>query len=134
VTVSLLPVRLDLRRRPTRKHRAVDEVDRQLFLRAGADLYIQGLHVQLADQEEQHAVVIARIEARHAETVRGLERELQEARERLAIACKAETAVTRTQELSVEEIRRHCTPVPLHQSPMAQTANPAHVPAWAVRD
>jgi uncharacterized sporulation protein YeaH/YhbH (DUF444 family) len=133
MTVSLLPVRLDLRRRVPRKHRAADEVERQRFLRAGADLYIQGLHVQLADQEAQHAAVIARIEARHAETVAGLERELQEARERLAIACKAETAVTRTQELSVEEIRRHCTQrvMPLHESPLA---SPAHVPAWAVRD
>jgi chromosome segregation ATPase len=50
---DLMPIRIGVRQRPARKprHRAIDEVERQQFLRAGADLYIKGLLIQLADVE-----------------------------------------------------------------------------------
>ncbi|GHH87918.1 hypothetical protein [Streptomyces capitiformicae] len=134
MNLGLLPIRLGLLDRPPRKHRAVDEVERQKGMRAGADRLIQALRLQLEDQDLAHAEVIARIDARHAEVVDGMQRQIDDLRRRLDIACKAETAVTKTQELSVDEIRQHCIkPVPLHLSPMARR-DPAHVPAWAHRD
>ncbi|MFE0845332.1 hypothetical protein [Streptomyces rochei] len=133
---DLLPVRIGLLDRPVRRqrHRAIDEVDRQLALRAGADLLIKGLRLQLTDQEARHADTIARIDARHAEIVEGLERQIADLERRLQVGVLAESAAAKTQELPVDEIRRHCAkPVPLHQAPFA-TTDPAHVPAWALRD
>lgn len=131
---DLLPIRISLRDKPTGKRREDDGADLLQCKLIGAQLLIKGLRVQLDDKDREHEEAIQRIDARHAETVRGLERELEGLRERLAIACKAETAVTKTQELSVDEIRQHCIkPVPLHQSPMARR-DPTHVPAWAQRD
>lgn len=130
---DLLPARigrLDRTLRPARKHRAPDEIERQKMLRAGAELLIKGLRLQLEDQERQHAEVIARIDARHAEIVEGLERQVAELERRLQIGVLAESAAATTQEIPIEEIRRHCV-MPLHESPLA---NPAHVPAWAHRD
>lgn len=133
---SLLPIRGGLFDRTTRKprhpqHRAIDEVERQRTLRAGADLLIKGLRLQLEEQEVRHAEIVARIDARYAEVVESLERQLAELARRLELRSLTETVVTKTQELSLDEIRKHCTtPVmPLHQSPLA---DPAHVPAWAV--
>lgn len=125
---DLLPVRLNLR--PARKHRAIDELERQRALRAGADLLIRGLRLQLDEQERRHMEVIARIDARHAEIVEGLERQVAELEHRLNVASLAESAAATTQEIPIEEIRRHLV-VPLHESPLA---NPAHVPAWARHD
>ncbi|MEU0847666.1 hypothetical protein ABZ387_06825 [Streptomyces flaveolus] len=68
------------------------------------------------------------------ETVRLRDQQITDLQRKVDIGVKAEHVVTRTQELSVEEIRRHCIkPVPLHQAPFA-TTDPAHVPAWASRD
>lgn len=131
---DLLPIRISLRDKPSGKHREDDTVDLLQCKLAGARLRIQIMRVQLDDQDLAHAEVIARIDARHAEVVDGMQRQIDELQRRLDIACKAETAVTRTQELSVDEIRQHCIkPVPLHQSPMARR-DPTHVPAWAQRD
>jgi hypothetical protein len=70
--VSVLD-RLPTRRpRPASKHRAIDKVERLEILLAGANLLIGGLRVQLDDQAREHANTVARIDARHAETVRGL--------------------------------------------------------------
>ncbi|MDX3549547.1 hypothetical protein PV724_44540 [Streptomyces europaeiscabiei] len=60
MTVSLLPVRLDLRRRPTRKHRAVDEVTRLRGFLAGAHQLINGLQLQLDEADARHAVTAAK--------------------------------------------------------------------------
>jgi hypothetical protein len=132
-------------RKPRRtRHRAIDEVERQKALRAGADILIRGLRLQLAEQEDRHAEVIARIDARHAETVRGLERQIAELEHRLDVGVKAEHVVAKTQEIDPEEVARICAQstaginpppavtqvMPLHQSPLA---SPAHVPTWAKR-
>lgn len=136
--VSLLPVRFSLFDRPARvarkprhpQHRAIDEVGRQKTLRAGADLLIKGLRLQLDEQAAKHAEVIARIDERHGETVRGLEEQIAELQRRLNIGVLAESVVTRTQELSLEEIRKHCTtPVmPLHQAADAGLLGPVTNP------
>jgi hypothetical protein len=127
--IDRLPTR---RPRPARKHRAADEVDRLKFLLGGANALIKGLGVQLEDQERAHADTVARIDKRHAETVRGLEQQIADLEHRLNIGVLAEHIVAKTQEIPVEQIRQMCAkPVPLHLSPMA---NPAHVPAWAQTD
>ncbi|MET9190727.1 hypothetical protein ABZX63_36495 [Streptomyces tendae] len=133
---DLLPVRIGLLDRPRKqRHRAIDEVDRQRALRVGADLLIRGLRLQLADQEAEHAEIIARIDERHAEIVEGLEQQIADLERRLAVGVLAESAAARTQELSIAEIRRHCVkPVPLHQAPFA-TTDPGRVPpTWARGD
>jgi hypothetical protein len=119
---DLLPVRLGLfdRRVPRTRHRAIDEVDRQLALRAGADLLIKGLRVQLDDQAREHEETVARIDARHAETVRGLEQQIADLQHRLDVGVKAEHVIAQTQEIPADEVRRMCAkPVPLHHSPQA---------------
>lgn len=60
MTVSLLPVRLELRRRPTRKHRAVDEVSRLRGFLAGAHQLINGLQLQLDEADARHAATVAK--------------------------------------------------------------------------
>ncbi|MCX4232105.1 hypothetical protein [Streptomyces ortus] len=122
---DLMPIRIARRERPVRRHRAPDECARLRFLLFGANLCIRGLRLQLDDQDRDHAATIARIDERHAEVVTGLESEVAELQRRLDIACRAETAVTRTQEISLDEIRRHCVK-PLHQAPFATAA-----PGWA---
>jgi hypothetical protein len=110
-------------RKPKRtRHRAVDEVTRQKALRTGADLLIKGLRLQLEEQEAAHAAVIARIDERHGEIVRGLEQQLAELKWRLGIACQASAAADQTQEIPAEVVRQLCIqPVPLHQAPFAST-------------
>ena len=119
MSASILPVRIGhllswpaRTERPARKHRAPDEIERlnaELEDRdhklAGARMLIKGLHLQLEDLEGKHAEVIARIDERHAETVRGLERELAEAHRRLDIACRANAAADLTQELDTSNLR-----------------------------
>lgn len=133
---DLMPVRIGFRAqqartaRQARKHRAIDEIARQRTLRAGADLLIKGLRLQLDEQAAEHAETVARIDQRHGEIVRGLEQQIADLERRLNTGVLAEHVVTRTQELDPEEVRRFCVqPVPLHQSPLA---NPVHVPSWAV--
>lgn len=130
---GLLPVRLGILDRPARRtrHRAVDEVGRLKFLLFGANLCIRGMRVQLDDQEREQAETVARIDARHAETVAGLERQVADLEHRLAIACQASAAADQTQEIDPEVVKRLTAPMPLHQAPFA-TTDPGHVrPAWA---
>ncbi|MFE6355923.1 hypothetical protein ACFVOO_24080 [Streptomyces rochei] len=68
------------------------------------------------------------------DTVRLRDQEITDLKRKVDIGVKAEHVIAKTQELPADEIRRHCaTPVPLHQAPFA-TTDPAHVPAWALRD
>lgn len=127
---DLLPARITRWERPTGKHREDDAVDLLQCKLAGANMLIKGLGLQLDEAEATHEATVARIDERHAEAVRGLEDELADLRRRLDIACRAETAVTRTQEISLDDIRRHCVK-PLHEAPFA-TTNPGRVrPSWA---
>jgi hypothetical protein len=132
---GLLPVRLGvLTRTPRTRHRAIDEVERQKALRVGADLRIKALGVQLDDQAREHADTVARIDARHAETVAGLERQVADLEHRLGIACQASAAADQTQEIDPEVVKRMTAqrvPVPLHQAPF-ETTDPGCVrPSWA---
>lgn len=134
---GLLPVRLAFfdRPAPRTRHRAVDEIDRQIALRVGADLLIEALRVQLDDQAREHADTVARIDARHAETVAGLERQVADLEHRLAIACQASAAADQTQEIDPEVVKRiTAPPVPLHQAPFA-TTDPGRVrPSWVTAE
>ncbi|MDX2761614.1 hypothetical protein [Streptomyces europaeiscabiei] len=130
---DLLPIRLTWRERPTGKHREDDAVDLLQCKLASARLLIKGLCLQLDDKDREHEETVARLDERYGATIRQLETELADARSRLEVRNWADSVVTQTQEIPVEEVLRHCTPVPLHQSPMARR-DPAHVPAWAQRD
>ena len=135
---DLLPVRLGFFDRPARKpprtrHRAVDEVERQQALRFGADLLIKGLRLQLEEQEAAHREVIARIDERHAEIVRGLERQIADLERRLDIGVKAEHVVAKTQEIEIpRDLRDRFAAgavLALNQSPLTRQS-PVHVPGW----
>jgi hypothetical protein len=129
---DLLPGRLTWWERPTGKHREDDTVDLLQCKLTGARLLIKGLRLQLDDKDREHEETVARLDERYGATIRQLKTELADARSRLEVRNWADSVVTTTQEIPVEEVQRHCTPVPLHQSPMAR--HPAHVPAWAGRD
>jgi len=128
---DLLPARVSRPGRPARKHRKPDEIDRQKLLRHGADLLIKGLQLQLEEQEAEHREVIARIDARHAEIVAGLERQIADLERRLQIGVLAESAAAKTQEIPIVVQAPQSGVVPLHESPLANPASPAYVPAWA---
>ena len=119
---DMLPIRLGfLDRTPRRpKHSAPAEVDRLRGLLDGAHQLIAGLQMRLADLEMEHAEVVARIDDRHGEIVRGLENQIADLERRLDVRVLAESVVTKTQELSLEEIRKHCV-IPLHEAPFATT-------------
>ena len=119
---SLLPVRISLfdRAVPRTRHRAIDKAERLEFLLAGANALIKGLRLQLDDMHHEHAETIDRIDERHGEIVRGLENQIADLERRLDVRVLAESVVTKTQELSLEEIRKHCV-IPLHEAPFATT-------------
>ncbi len=100
---DLMPIRIGILDRPARKprHRASDEVERLQFLLAGARQLIKGLHLQLEDKDREHEQVIQRIDERHAETVRGLERQIAELQRRLDIGVLAQAAADETQEIPI---------------------------------
>ncbi|CAL9646555.1 hypothetical protein [Streptomyces sp. enrichment culture] len=77
--------------------------------------------------ETELAQAEAAVELRD-QTIAALER-------RLAVVSLAESAATKTQEMSIAEIRRHCVkPVPLHQAPFA-TVDPGRIPpTWTRGD
>lgn len=132
---DMLPIRLGfLDRTPRRpKHSAPAEVERLRGLLDGAHKLIAGLQLQLLDLEMQRDEVIARIDERHGEIVRGLENQIADLERRLDVRVLAESVVTKTQELDLEEIRQHCV-IPLHQAPFA-TTDPGRVrPSWATPD
>jgi hypothetical protein len=87
---------------------------------------------QLTSERDELAAAVERMDERHGKEMRGMKVNLTEMARRLELR----SAVAQTQELSLDEIRRHCTtPVlPLHESPLANPASPAHVPSWAVKD
>ncbi|MEV7364306.1 hypothetical protein [Streptomyces sp. NPDC091299] len=125
------------------KRRAVDKVEelrednaRLLDRQLAADDFFALLMQDRDDlaaalsKAEKRVEILAK-ELKQAEAaIRLRDQENAQLRQRIAVGVKAEHVIARTQEIPVEEIRRHCTPVPLHQSPLA---DPAHVPAWAVR-
>jgi hypothetical protein len=124
---SLLPIRLGLFDKPTGKRRQDDTVDLLQCKLTGARMLIKGLRLQLDDQAHEHAETIARIEDRHGETVRGLEQQIADLEERLKVGVLAESVVTKTQELSLDEIQRHCV-MPLHQARTAGFFEPVTDP------
>jgi hypothetical protein len=115
-------------RKPKRtRHRAVDEVARQKALRTGADLLIKGLHLQLNEQAAKHAEVIARIDARHGEIVRGLEQQIADLERRLDVSTFAEAAAAKTQEIDVRSLQQRFETggvLRLGAAPMAAVLNP----------
>jgi len=129
---SLLPVRIALLDRTARKpkrtrHRAIDEVARQKALRTGADLLIKGLRLQLNEQAAKHAEVIARIDARHGEIVRGLEQQIADLERRLDVSTFAEAAAAKTQEIDVRSLQQRFETggvLRLGAAPMAAVLNP----------
>ncbi|MFJ9740879.1 hypothetical protein [Streptomyces sp. NPDC101166] len=100
---DLLPVRFGLADRAARhpQHRAIDKVERLEVLLAGAKALIKGLGVQLDEQARAHEETVARIDARHAETVRGLEEQVAELQRRLNVRVLAEHVIAQTQEIPV---------------------------------
>ena len=115
--------------------------------RAGADDHFMNLDQHRneleAEVEQLKAVLAGEREARagiekdrdaQERWIQHLQEQLAQRTRRLDVGVKAEHVIAETQELSVEEIRRHCTPVPLHQAPFA-TTNPGRVrPSWATND
>jgi hypothetical protein len=99
--------RLGLLEKPVRKHRAPDEIERLNVHLTGARLLIKGLQSQLSDAEANHAEVIARIDERHGEIVRGLEQQIADLERRLGIACQANAAADMTQEFDARGVRDH---------------------------
>ena len=129
---DLLPVRFGIFDRTPRqpKHSAPAEVERLRHKLAGAELLMAGYRTQLDDLAHEHAETIVRIDERYGEIVRGLENQIADLERRLDVRVLAESVVTRTQELSLDEIRQHCV-MPLNQAPFA-TTNPGRVrPSWA---
>jgi hypothetical protein len=118
VSISLLPIRIShfKRQRPTGKRREDDAVDLLQCKLIGAQLLIKGLRLQLDDQDHEHAEVIARIDERHGEVVRGLEAQIADLERRLEIRAFAEAAAAKTQPIPV--ITRV---MPLHEAPFATT-------------
>lgn len=137
---GLLPIRIGLMdwaaRKPKRtRHRAVDEVARQKAMRSGADLLIMGLRLQLQDQEAKHAEVIARIDERHGETVRGLEQQIADLERRLNVGVLAEAAAAKTQEIDVRSLRERFETGDVRRlgaAPIAAVLDPAGVRAEGV--
>lgn len=126
MTFALLPVRIGRTDRPTRhpRHRAIDKAERLEILLAGAHALIKGLRLQLDDQAAEHADTVARIDARHAETVRGLQQQITDLERRLDVGVLAEHVIARTQEIDVRDLRDRFRDGPvrsLHHSPQAGT-------------
>lgn len=114
------------------KHRASDEVERLRLKKTWDDLRIKALTVQLDDLHREHAEVIARIDERHGEIVRGLEAQIARLERQLEIGVLAEAVVTETQELDVRALQERFADGPvraLNQTPMARR-QPNHVPGW----
>ena len=88
--------------------------------------------IELSGAREDHAETVARIEARHAEVIAEMQREIDDLTRRLDVGVLAEAAASKTQEIDAREIQERFADGPvvsLHHSP--QAADPAHVPSWA---
>lgn len=138
---DLLPGR---REKPRRKHRADDRIaelreenaklmDRQ----AAADDYFALLMQDVTEtntalkEEKERRENAEKALAQAEDTIRLRDRQIDDLKRKVDVGVKAEHVIAKTQELSAEEIRRHCTPRPLWESPLA---NPGHIPAWARQD
>lgn len=115
------------------KHRASDEVERLRLKKTWDDLRIKALTVQLDDLHREHAEVIARIDERHGEVVRGLEAQIARLERQLEIGVLAEAVVTQTQEMEIPaDLRERFAEGPvvaLNQTPIARR-RPDNVPSW----
>ena len=142
---QLIPVRFGLFERPVSKarHSAPAEVEHLRMKLQWANSLIKTQQVQIDDAEHQrktdldalrgeHTEVIDRIDARHAETVDGLQQQIADLERRLNIACQATAAADQTQEIDPDVVARICgRPVPLFEAPFA-TTDPGRVsPSWA---
>lgn len=129
---DFLPVRIGWWDKPTGKRRQDDAVDLLQCKLTGARMLIKGLRLQLDDLAREHADVIARIDERHSEIVRGLEAQITRLQRQLEVGLLAEHVVTETQELDVRALQERFADGPvvtLNQTPMARR-DPGHVPGW----
>jgi hypothetical protein len=130
VTLTDYLPRLGLLEKPARKprRRAVDEVELLRLKQTWADSLIKTQRVQLddadrklADEKDRREVAEKALEQAEA-VIRLRDQRIADLERKVDVGVKAEHVVAKTQELSVDEIRRHCiTPVPLHQAPFATT-------------
>lgn len=121
--------------RGTGAHRAVDEVERlrednaKLLERQAAaddffesqDKLITGLEADVRKwkaRAENAERTVGQLEA----VVRLRDQQVEDLIRKVEVGVKAEHAVTATQPFAV---------LPLHESPLANVASPAHVPSWA---
>lgn len=149
---DLLPGR---REKPRRKHRADDRIAELEAQHAAELAELRAENVKLWDrqaaaddhfallaedvtvtneaweQEQQRRLLAEKALQQAEDVIRLRDRRIADLERRVDVGVKAEHVIAKTQELSAEEIRRHCTPRPLWESPLA---NPAHTPAWARQD
>ncbi|MFF4791912.1 hypothetical protein ACFY2M_19585 [Streptomyces sp. NPDC001276] len=83
------------------------------------------LEAQLRRQAIQASEAIRQLEG----NIRLRDRQIDDLQRKVTIGVRAEHVIAKTQELDPEEIRKHCTPVPLWQSPLADPDRTR--PAWA---
>ncbi|WP_328632073.1 hypothetical protein [Streptomyces sp. NBC_00356] len=114
--------------RPTGAHRAVDEVARLRGQLASADDFFESQNKLITDLEgdvrkwKSRAEIAERTVGQLEAVVRLRDQQIEDLARKVDIGVKAEHAVTETQPFAV---------LPLHQSPLADPASPAHVPSWA---
>lgn len=87
-----------------------------------ADLDAAG--IELSGEREDHAEAVARIEARHTETVDEMQQQIDDLTRRLEVQVLAEAAASQTQEIDAREIQERFADGPvvsLHHSPQAVT-------------
>lgn len=80
--------------------------------------------IELSGEREDHARTVDRIEARHAETVDGMQRQIDDLTRRLTIGVLAEAAASQTQEIDARSLQARFADGPvvgLHNSPLAVT-------------
>lgn len=77
-------------------------------------------------QEKERRETAEKELAQAEEAIRLRDRRIADLERRVDVGVKAEHVIAKTQELDVDEIRRHCV-MPLHQSPMAAVTDPGHV-------
>lgn len=133
--------RLGLLDRSAPRHRASDEVGRLRHQLAGAEIYMAGQRVQIADLEaerdnaNERRDIAEKALAQAEEVIRLRDREIDDLKRRLDIGVKAEHIVAKTQELDLRTLQERFETGPVRRlgaSPLAAT-HPAHVPAWVQR-
>ncbi|MEV6696287.1 hypothetical protein AB0M68_03865 [Streptomyces sp. NPDC051453] len=130
---------------PAQLRTELDKATCQLIDQATEINGIKGQRNQLAAELDETRIDAQRAAEDDARQIRDLRRQVADLTRKLDVGVKAEHVIAKTQELDTDEILRHCVkPVPLHQSPMADTgllssvvrisgngasANPGHRPA-----